>query len=48
MTTSFPLDKVKDKLRDPRCPDDDNAVRVFDSFFSHGEGDLPACRRQGR
>jgi hypothetical protein len=40
MTSSFPLNKVKDELRDFRSPDDDKAVRVFDSFFSHGERDL--------
>ena len=40
MTPSFPLNEVKDELRDLRSPDDDKAVRVFDSFFSHGESDL--------
>jgi len=40
MTPSLPLSEVKDKLWDLRSPDDDKAVRVFDSFFSHGEGDL--------
>jgi len=40
MTPSFPLNKVKDEFRDLRSPDDDKAARVFDSFFSHGEGDL--------
>jgi len=40
MTSSFPLNKVKDELRDFRSPDDDKAVRVFGSFFSHGERDL--------
>jgi hypothetical protein len=40
MTTSFPLNKVKDKLWDLRSPDDDKAVRVFGSFFSHGESDF--------
>jgi hypothetical protein len=40
MTPSFPLNKVKDELRDFRSPDDDKAVRVFGSFFSHGESDL--------
>ncbi len=40
MAVSFPLHKVHDELRDLRSPDDDKAVRVFDSFFSHGEGDL--------
>jgi len=40
MTTSFPLNKVKDKLWDFRSPDDDKAVRVFNSFLSHGESNL--------
>ena len=40
MTTSFPLNEVHDKFRDIRSPDDNKAVRVFDSFFSHGESDL--------
>ena len=40
MTPSLPLNEVKDELRDLRAPDDDKAVRVFNSFFSHGEGDL--------
>jgi hypothetical protein len=25
---------------DLRSPDDDEAIRVFDSFFSHGKSDL--------
>jgi hypothetical protein len=40
MTISFPLNEVKDELRDLRSPDDDKAVRVFNSFFSHGESDF--------
>ncbi len=40
MTTSFPLNKVEDKFWYLRSPDDDKAVRVFNSFFSHGESDL--------
>ena len=40
MTISFPLNEVKDELRDFRSPDDDKAVGVFNSFFSHGKGDL--------
>ncbi len=40
MTTSFPLNKVDDELRDLGSPDNDKAIWVFDSFFSHGEGDL--------
>jgi len=40
MTTSFPLNEVHDEFRDIRSPDDNKAVRVFDSFFSHGESDL--------
>ena len=40
MTTSFPLNEVKNKLWDFRPPDNDKAVRVFNSFFSHGESDL--------
>jgi len=40
MTPSFPLNKVKDKLWDFRSPDDDKAVRVFNSFLSYSEGDL--------
>jgi len=40
MTSSFPLNKVKDEFRDFRSSDDDKAVRVFGSFFSHGERDL--------
>jgi len=40
MTTSFPLDKVKDKIWDLRSPDNNKAVKVFNSFFSHGESDL--------
>ncbi len=40
MPTSFPLNKVDDELRDLGSPDNDKAVRVFNSFFSHGEGDL--------
>jgi len=39
MTISFPLNEVKDELRDFRSPDDDKAVGVFNSFFSHGESD---------
>ena len=48
MTTSFPLNEVKDELRDFRSPDDDKAVRVFGSFFSHGESDFPACHCKAR
>jgi len=40
MATSFPLNKVKDKLRDLRSPNGNEAIWIFDSFFSHGEGDL--------
>ena len=40
MTPSLPLNEVKDELRDIRSPDDDKAIRVFGSFFSHGESDL--------
>ena len=40
MTPSFPLNKVDDELRDFRSPDDAIAVRVFDSFFSDGYGNL--------
>jgi len=40
MTCSFPLNKVKDELWDFRSPDNDKAVRVFNSFFSHGESGL--------
>jgi len=40
MTPSLPLNEVKDEFRDLRSPDDDKATRVFDSFFSHGKGDL--------
>ena len=40
MTPSLPLNEVKDELRDLRSPDDDKAIRVFDSFFSYSEGDL--------
>ena len=29
MTTSFPLNKVKDKLWDLRSPDDGKAMRFF-------------------
>ena len=39
MTISFPLNEVKDEIRDFRSPDDDKAVGVFNSFFSHGESD---------
>ena len=39
MTPSFPLNEVKDELRDLWSPDDDKAARVFNSFFSHGESD---------
>ena len=40
MTISFPLNEVKDELRDLRSPDDGKAIRVFDSFFSHAESDF--------
>ena len=40
MTISFPLNEVKDELRDYRSPDDDKAEGVFNSFFSHGESDF--------
>ena len=40
MPPTFLLNKVKDEIKDFRSLDDDKAVRVFDSFFSHGEGDL--------
>jgi len=40
MTISFPLNEVKDELRNFRSPDDDKAVGVFNSFFSHGESDF--------
>ena len=40
MTTSLPLNEVKDEFRDLRSLDDDKAARVFDSFLSHGESDL--------
>ena len=40
MTISFPLNEVKDELRDYRSPDNDKAVGVFNSFFSHGESDF--------
>jgi len=40
MTISFPLNEIKDELRDFRSPDDDKAVGVFNSFFSHGESDF--------
>lgn len=40
MTTSFPLNKVDDELRDFRSPDDNEAIWIFDSFFSHSESDL--------
>jgi len=40
MTTSFPPNKVKDKLWDFRSLDDDKAVRVFNSFLPYSEGDL--------
>ena len=40
MTPSLPLNEIKDELRDLRSLDGDKAARVFDSFFSHGEGDL--------
>ena len=39
MTPSFPLNEVKDELRDFRPRDDNKTVRVFDSFLSHGESD---------
>jgi hypothetical protein len=40
LTPSLPLNEVKDEFRDLRSPDDDKAIRVFDSFFSHVKGDL--------
>ena len=40
MTTSLPLNEVKDEFRDIRSLDDDEAVRVLNSFLSHGESDL--------
>jgi hypothetical protein len=47
LITSFPLNKVHDELGDFWASDDYKAVRVFDSFFSHGERvlDLPVLRR---
>ena len=40
MTPSFPLNEVKYELRDLWSVDDDEAVRVFNSFSSHGESDF--------
>ena len=40
MTPSLPLNEVKDEFRDLRSLDNDKAARVFNSFFSYGEGDL--------
>jgi len=37
MTTSFSLNKVDDELRNLGSPDNDRAIWVFDSFFSHDE-----------
>ena len=40
MTSSLPLNEVKDELGDPRSLDDDKAARVFGSFFPHGESNF--------
>jgi hypothetical protein len=40
MTTSFPLNKVDNESWDFWSPDDDEAIRIFDSFLSQGESDL--------
>jgi hypothetical protein len=40
LTPSLPLNEVKDEFRDLRSPDNDKAIRVFDSFFSHRESDF--------
>jgi len=40
MTWLLPPNKVKDELRDFRSRDDNKAVRVFDSFLSHGKSDV--------
>jgi len=40
MTTSFPLHKVHNELRDLGSSDDDKAGWVLDSFFSDRQGDL--------
>jgi hypothetical protein len=40
MTLSFPPNKVNDELRDLWSPDDNEAIWIFDSCFSHHEGDL--------
>ena len=40
MTLSFPPNKVNDELRDLWSPNGNEAIWIFDSFFSHREGDL--------
>jgi hypothetical protein len=40
LSTSFPLNKVNDELRDLWSPDDNEAIWIFDSFFSYSESDL--------
>ena len=40
MTLSFPPNKVNDELRDHWSPNGNEAIWIFDSFFSHREGDL--------
>ena len=40
MITSFSLNKIHDELRDFWSPDYNEAVWVFDSFFSHSESDF--------
>ncbi len=40
MTLSFPPNKVNDELRDLWSRNGNEAIWIFDSFFSHREGDL--------
>ena len=40
MTPSFPPNKVNDELRDLRSPNGNEAIWIFDSFFSHRESDF--------
>jgi hypothetical protein len=40
LTLSFPPNKVNDELRDLWSPNGNEAIWIFDSFFSHREGDL--------
>jgi len=40
LTPSFPPNKVNDELRDLRSPNGNEAIWIFDSFFSHRESDF--------